>query len=235
MSGQLTWSHLPLRALIVDPFDLAIRTVNPGISTLTIRRNTTDGTGTFFLLRRDPTQVTNGRHYSLLPAGEFQPASIAAESITTDLDLWRNMVREYSEEMLGRPEHDGSAGTPLDYEVWPFFRDMTKAREAGKLRAYALGVVLDALSLNAVIATAVVIDDDVFDRLFRDLVSTNPEGDIVTSLDGSKSIRGLPFDEATVSRLVNREPLGQTSAACLSLAWRHRTVLLPPISPFRLG
>jgi hypothetical protein len=198
MSGQLTWSHLRLRALVVDPFDLAIRTVNPGISTLTIRRNTTDGTGTFLLLRRDPTQVTNGWHYSLLPAGEFQPASIAAKSIVTDLDLWRNMVREYSEEMLGRPEHDGSVGTPLDYEVWPFFRDMTKAREAGKLRAYALGVVVDALSLNAEIATAVVIDDDVFDRLFRDLVSTNPEGDIVTSLDGSKSIRGRPVDKATL-------------------------------------
>ena len=232
MSGQLIWSHLPLRALVVDPFDLAIRTVNPGISTLTIRRNTTDGTGTFFLLRRDPTQVTNGRHYSLLPAGEFQPASIAAESIATDLDMWRNMVREYSEEMLGRPEHDGSGGTPLDYEVWPFFRDMTQAREAGKLRAYALGVVLDALSLNAVIATAVVIDDDVFDSLFRDLVSTNPEGDIVTSLDGSRSIRGLSFDEVTVSRLIDREPLGQTSAACLSLAWRHRRILLPPNIPF---
>jgi hypothetical protein len=55
--------------------------------------------------------VTNGRHYSLLPAGEFQPASIAIRSIRSDRDLWRNSVREYSEEMLGQPEHDGSSGT----------------------------------------------------------------------------------------------------------------------------
>jgi hypothetical protein len=227
MADQVAWRSLPFRGLIADPFDLAARVVNPGIATLTIRRNVADGTGSFFLLRRDPTQVTNGRHYSLLPAGEFQPASIAAASITADLDLWRNMVREYSEEMLGRPEHDGSGGKPLDYEVWPFFRDMNKAREAGELRAYALGVVLDALSLNAVIATAVVINDDAFDRLFRDLVSTNPEGEVIGSLDGKKSIHGLPFDEPTVTRLIEREPLGQTSAACLSLAWRHRSTLLP--------
>jgi hypothetical protein len=147
-AGQLGWSHLPFRGLVSDPFDLSTRIVNPGISTLTIRRNTADGTGTFFLLRRDPTQVTNGRHYSLLPAGEFQPASISPQSISTDLDIWRNMVREYAEEMLGQPEHDGSSGVPVHYDVWPFYRDMTAARAAGQVRPYGLGVVLDALSLN---------------------------------------------------------------------------------------
>jgi hypothetical protein len=218
MAGQLAWPNLPFRALITDPFDLAPRVVNPGISTLTLRRNVADGTGSFFLLRRDPTQVTNGRHYSLLPAGEFQPAS----SISADLSLWRNLVREYSEEMLGHPEHDAS----LDYETWPFFNDMSSARDTGVLRAYALGVVLDPLSLNAVIATVVVINDDTFDSLFQDLVPTNSEGEVVGSLDGRKSIHGLPFDEATVTRLIQQEPLGHTSAACLNLAWHHRANLL---------
>jgi hypothetical protein len=209
-----------------DPFELADRTVNPGITTLTIRRDTSRGTGTFFLLRRDPTQVTGARYYSLIPAGEFQPASISAESITADLDLWRNIVREYSEEMLGQPEHDGSSGMPVDYDTWPFFRDLSQARDLGHLRAYALGVVIDALSLNAVIATAVVIDDHAFDRILRDLVSRNPEGDVVMSIDDTQAIRGLSFDEATVTRFVEGEPLGQTSTACLSLAWRHRAILL---------
>ncbi|MFG1628992.1 hypothetical protein [Kribbella sp. NPDC049227] len=226
LAGHLDWSHLPFRGLVSDPFDLSARIVNPGISTLTIRRNTADGTGTFFLLRRDPTQVTNGRHFSLLPAGEFQPASISPRSIASDLDIWRNMVREYAEEMLGQPEHDGSSGVPVDYEIWPFYRDMTAARAAGTVRPYALGVILDALSLNSSIATATVIDDTVFDDLFRDLVATNPEGEVVFTLDNNESIRGLPFDEETVKRLTTREPLGQTSAACLTLAWRHRAHLL---------
>ncbi|TCC65687.1 XRE family transcriptional regulator [Kribbella pittospori] len=226
LGGHLDWSYLPFRGLVSDPFDLSTRIVNPGVSTLTIRRNTADGSGTFFLLRRDPTQVTNGRHYSLLPAGEFQPASISPQSISSDLDIWRNMVREYAEEMLGQPEHDGSSGVPVDYDVWPFYRDMTAARDAGTVRPHALGVILDALSLNSSIATTTVIDDTVFDDLFRDLVATNPEGEVVFSLNNNKSIRGLPFDEETVRRLTTREPLGQTSAACLTLAWRHRKQLL---------
>ena len=77
-----------------------------------------------------------------MPAGDFQPASISPQSIEAHLDIWRNMVREYPEEMLGQPEHDGSSGAPVDYAVWPFYRDMTVAREAGTVRLYALGVIL---------------------------------------------------------------------------------------------
>ncbi|WBQ06251.1 hypothetical protein [Kribbella sp. CA-293567] len=226
LRGSLGWGELPFRTLLGDVFDLSDRAVNPGISTLTIRRDTATGEGTFFLLRRDPSQVTNGRHYSLLPAGEFQPASISPRSLVADLDIWRNMVREYAEELLGQPEHDGSGGTPVDYEVWPFYRDMTSARTAGAIRPYILGVIVDALSLNASIATVTVIDDHVFDTLFRARVSTNPEGEVVTSLDEGKSVHGLPFTEETVTRLTTQEPLGQTSAACLTLAWNHRAALL---------
>jgi hypothetical protein len=164
--------------------------------------------------------------YGLLPAGEFQPASISPQSLSSDLDIWRNMVREYAEEMLGQPEHDGSGGSPVDYEIWPFYRDMTAARTAGTIRPYVLGIILDALSLNASIATVTVIDDHVFDNLFRDLVTTNPEGDVVGSLDNNKSVHGFRFDQSTVHRLTNNEPLGQTSAACLSLAWQHHRTLL---------
>ena len=47
------------------------------------------------------------------------------------------MVREYSEEMLGQPEHDGSSGRPIDYDTWRFYRDMSAARLSGELRVYA--------------------------------------------------------------------------------------------------
>ncbi len=226
LAGALDWPSLPFRSLIGDPFDLQRRPVNPGISTLTLRQDRATGRASFFLLQRNPDHVTNGRHYSLLPAGEFQPASIAADSIGEDLDLWRNIVREYSEEMLGQPEHDGSSGVPVDYETWPFYRDMTEARRAGRLRVYALGVVLDALSLNSSIATAAVFEDETFDRLFRDMVAANPEGDVLTSPDTDDFVQGHPFVAETVESFTTERPLGQTSAACLALAWQHRTALL---------
>jgi hypothetical protein len=154
------WRQLPFRARLSQPFDLSSRMGSTGIATLTIRRNTTDGSHTFLLLNRDPTKVAvSGGQYGVIPAGEFQPSCIAPACMLDDLDLWRNIVREYSEELLGQPEHDGSSGQPVDYECWPFYRAMHRARESGRLRAYVLGVVLHALGLNPAIMTAVVIDD----------------------------------------------------------------------------
>ncbi len=222
-----TWSQLPFRARLSQPFDLSSRMGSTGIATLTIRRNTTDGSHTFFLLNRDPAKVAvSGGQYGVIPAGEFQPSCIAPACMQDDLDLWRNIVREYSEELLGEPEHDGSSGEAVDYECWPFYRAMQRAREAGRLRAYVLGVVLHALGLNPAIMTAVIIDDVVFDDLFRELVTVNAEGRVVTSLDDNQSVYGLPFTEATVQQFLDREPMGGTSAACLALAWRHREGLI---------
>jgi transcriptional regulator with XRE-family HTH domain len=225
--GPLVWERLPFRSLLTTPFDLSLRAVGTGVATLTIRRNTVDGSATFFLLWRDPAQVAvAGGQYGVLPAGEFQPASIAPASITTDLDLWRNIVREYSEELLGQPEHDGSSGKPLDYDYWPFYRTMQQARESGQSRAYFLGVVLHALGLNAAVLTAVIIDDVVFDDMFENLVKGNTEGRVVGSFGNNKPVHGLPFTEETVNRLLLGEPIGGTSGACLALALRHSEHLL---------
>lgn len=222
-----TWSQLPFRARLHQPFDLVSRMAGTSIATLTIRRNTSDGSCTFFLLSRDPAKVAvGGGQYGVIPAGEFQPSCVAPVRMHDDLDLWRNMVREYSEELLGQPEHDGSSGQPLDYDCWQFYRAMQRARESGQLRAYVLGVVLHALGLNPAVITAVIIDDVVFDDLFRDLVTVTAEGQVVTSLDTGKSVHGLPFTETTVQRFLECEPLGGTSAACVALAWRWRRTLV---------
>ncbi|MGQ0778251.1 MAG: helix-turn-helix domain-containing protein [Pseudonocardiales bacterium] len=230
MNTTPTWSELPFRSLIADPFDLAMRTVNTSINTLTIRRDPASGRSSFFLLRRDPTKVaTGGGLYCLLPAGEFQPTSVSPDSLLPDLDIWRNIVREYSEELLGQPEHDGSSGRPIDYEHWPFFRAMQKARERGELRVHVLGAALNALSLNAALITVAVIDSVVFDSLFHELTEVNAEGEVVVHLAGDKEGRDIPFDEATVDHFLHREPLASPNViAALRLAWRHRATLLEP-------
>jgi hypothetical protein len=221
--------ELPFRSLISDPFDLVLRTVNTSVVTLTIRRDLTSGDATFFLLRRDPAKVvTGGGEYCLIPAGEFQPASVSPASVLSDLDIWRNIVREYSEELLGQPEHDGNSGQPLDYEHWPFFRAMQKARERGELRVYVLGVALHALSLNATIVTVAVIDSGVFDFLFREAAHVNTEGEVVVRW-GDKEGHSLSFDEVTVNRFLHSERLvSSTAITGLSLAWRHRADILDP-------
>ena len=228
LNGTDSRLELPFRSLISDPFDLAVRAVNTSIATLTIRRDPTSGEATFFLLCRDPTKVvTGGGEYCLIPSGEFQPASVSPDSVLADLNIWQNIVREYSEELLGQPEHDGSTGRPVNYEHWPFFRAMQKARERGELRVYVLGIALHALSLNATIVTVAVIDSAVFDSLFREAAQVNAEGEIVVNWRDDKESHNLAFDEATISRFLHTEQQVSSSAITgLSLAWQHRTHIL---------
>lgn len=225
-NGSASWAELPFRSLIPDPFDLELRTVNTSINTLTIRHDASSGRARFFLLRRNPANVaTGGGLYCLVPAGEFQPASVAPQSLLPDLSIWRNIVREYSEELLGQPEHDGSTGRPLDYESWPFFRAMERARESGRLRVYVLSASLNSLSLNASILTVAVFDDRVFDSLFHDLDHVTAEGEVISRLDGEDG--WLAFDRSTVNRFLHAEKLASPNVlAALSLAWRHRSTLL---------
>lgn len=218
-------SQLHFRERIGDPFDLGRRPVLPSIDTLTIRRGA--GTAAFILHFRDPAQVAMaGGMFHVLPSGMFQPASISPLSQACDFDIWRNIMREYSEEFLGNDEHDGSGGTPVDYERCEPFRSLNAAREAGRLRVLCLGVGVDPLTLEAEILTVVVIDDDVFGEVFEGLVRGNSEGAVVSAVRGRRVGEGIPFTCEAVERLITTEPIAPAASACLRLAWTHRDALL---------
>ena len=151
-AGDVGLRDLPFRSLIGDPFGLQRRAVLPAITTLTLRRTRGRGSVSFLLHWRDPRKVaTAAGLYGVIPAGEFQPSSIAPHDLANDSDIWRNIVREYSEELLGTPEHDGSRSDPIDYDGWPFYRALGRARQEGKVHTVCLGAGLDALTLAATI------------------------------------------------------------------------------------
>jgi len=221
------WDALPLRALIGDPFDLNRRPVMPAIETLTLRRNRASGEATFLLHWRDPAKVaTAGGIYGLIPAGEFQPSTIATHNRDNDFSIWRNMIREYSEELLGEPERDGSSSEPLDYDNWDLYRKLQSARRAGTVTPYCLGVGLDTLTLTATILTVTVVDDDVFDDLFGETVDFNEEGRLVSASDSSAVTDGIPFTEKSVRRLLDDEPMASPGKCILQRAFDHRSTLL---------
>jgi transcriptional regulator with XRE-family HTH domain len=227
-AGPLTPARedLPFRALVGQPFDLSRRPVMPGIMTLTLRQSGAARPPAMFLHHRDPSRVAIGPGvHTVIPSGEFQPASIAPESCPSDLDLWRNIVREYSEELLDTPEHDGSHGVPLDYEAWPFYRLLSRARHERKLRVLFLGAVCNPLSLNIDLLTVAIFDDETFDAAFPAVSGSNSEGRIVTRWPG-KSAMGLNFDDDTVEEFLAEHRLGPSSEACLALAWKHRSEIL---------
>lgn len=194
---------LPLRTLVGDPCDLARRAALPAVTTVTLRRRARD----FVLHWRDPAKVVHaGGLYQVMPVGVFQPVTGDRRE---DLDLWRCMAREFSEEFLGTGEEYGPG---FSHGEWPFFRRLEEARGAGAVRAHCLGLGVDPLTLAVDVLTAVVIDDEVFGELFGGLVDVNAEGRVTTA----------PFD-GRVPR-----PMQPAGAAALELAWRHRDALLSP-------
>ncbi|WP_262063969.1 helix-turn-helix transcriptional regulator [Streptomyces sp. STR69] len=218
------WDDLPFRSLVGDPFDLTRRPLLPSIDTLTIRRDR--DRASFVLHHRSAANVAlAGGIYHIMPAGVFQPSSVMPWDQSNDFDLWRNMLREYAEEFLGMPEADGSSGEPIDYDGTDPFKSLNEARLTGKLRAYTFGIGLDPLTLAGEILSVVVIDADVYDRVFQTMVSQNTEGSVVSS-SATDGAAGIPFTEANVRRLLDSEPLAPAAAACIDLAWQHRKLML---------
>jgi len=215
-----SWDRLPFRRLVRDPFDLEAYPLMLSISTLTIRCSRAGAT--FLLLRRGAGQVAiAGGMLSVMPTGVFQPASILPAPDSPDFDLWRNVMREYSEEFLGNPEHDGS-GDPIDYAIEEPFRSLDAARKAGKIRVFCLGAGIDALNLVGDIFTVAVFDDDVFDEIFNGLVDANEEGTVASG----RNRRQFTFDGSTINDLLTTEAMAPSGAACLYLAWQHHASVL---------
>ena len=218
--------NLPLRDLVGDPCDLSRRSAMPAITTLTLRR-AASGDASFLLHRRDPAKVTHaGGLYQVIPVGIFQPADDNPASEQNDLSLWRTMAREFSEELLATSEDYRHLGSPLDYRRWPFYRQLSAARETGKLRVSCLGVGVDPLTLAVDILTVAVFDSDLFDATFEGLVAANAEGRVIAS-HGAAGAPGVPFTSEVVDRFGGgAEPMQAAGAAILQLAWRHRASLL---------
>ena len=207
-----------LRAAISEPCDPNRRPINLAISTLTLRHDRGAGTATFLMHWRDPAKVGHaGGLYQVIPVGVFQASGEAPWNERNDFSLWRSMVREFAEELLGKPEDYDSEREPIDYGSWPFARRMVEEMQSGGIRAFCLGAGVDPLTYAADLLTVVVFDAPTFDELFGEVVSVNAEGQILAA---------KPLDGPTVDHLVRDEPVQAAGAALLALAWQHRDVVL---------
>jgi hypothetical protein len=206
-----------LRGRVADPCDLRRRPANLAISTLTLRLDRRLGRARFLLHWRDPAKVGHaGGLYQVIPVGVFQPSGEAPWNRQPDFSLWRCMIREFAEELGGRSEDYGSDSAPLDYDSWPFARQLTDALDRGQVRVWCLGLGTDPLTYATDLLTVAVIDSDVFDALFSTNLRRNAEGEILTARE---------FAAHVIDRTVTGEPMQAAGAALLRLAWQHHDTL----------
>ena len=191
--GHPAGGDLPVRTLIGDPCDLSRRSMLPAISVLTVRRS--DAGDAVVIHARDSTRVAHGGGlHQVMPVGMFQPSAAGEWNVANDFDLWRCIVREYSDEFLGADEHQG-LDRALDYGGWPFYRSLADARRTGRVSAHFLGLGVDSLSLVTDLLVTVVFEADVFDDLFDGGVTANAEGDLVGQSANGSGIALVPVTE----------------------------------------
>ena len=208
---QLGRAGSGFRAAIGDPCDPSRRPTNVAISTLTLRHDRTTDSMSLVLHWRDPKKVGHaGGLYHVVPTGIFQASGLAAWNERNDFSLWRNMVREFAEELAAHSEDHGSEQTPIDYEAWPFFRTLT-----GASQRYCLGLGVDPLTLATDLLTVVIIDSETYDEAFE-ASGHNAEGVV---------LEALPFDQGTVHDLQHNQPMQAAGAALIGLAWKFRHAL----------
>jgi hypothetical protein len=201
-----------------SPTNLNVRSAALATCALTLRYDRKTGSAMFPMHYRDPALVGHaGGLYQVIPVGIFQPSGEAEWNEANDFDLWRGLLREYAEELLGASEEWGSEDAPIDYASWPLARAMTDALGSGEIRAYCLGLGTDPLTYATDLLAVVVIDAPLYDELFGALVSANAEGLVISP---------RPFDEAAVRELLTRAPLQAAGSALLTLAHAHRDILL---------
>ncbi len=213
----------PLRDAVGDPCDPQRRPTNVAVSTLTLRHDRSTGEASFPLHWRDPAKVGHaGGMYMVMPVGIFQAADDGPAHADNDFSLWRCMLREFAEELLGQPEDHGNG--PVDYASWPLASRMTAALAQGRVRAHVVGMGVDPLTLATDLLTVVAIESGLYDELFGQAVDVNDEGCAV-HLPNSGQGR-WPFTHETVTRLSSREPMQAAGAALLLLAWEHHDEII---------
>jgi len=208
----------PYRAAIGGPTGLTGRVGVMATCALTVRYDRATGTATFPLHYRQPGKVGHAAGmYTTIPVGVFQPSGEAPWNEANDFSLWRGLLREYAEELLGVDEDHGSEHAPIDYAAWPLAKAMTDGLADGTVRAWCLGLGADPLTFALDLLAVVVIDAPRYDDLFGDMVDDNAEGHV---------IKPRPFDAPSVTELVRDAPLQAAAAALLTLALTHRDTLL---------
>jgi hypothetical protein len=218
--------ELPLRSAVGDPTDLGRRAAMVAVCTLVLRADPDAGPA-MILHWRDPARVASGGGlYQVAPVGVFQPSHDAPWNLANDFSLWRCIVRELAEELLGAGEDYHSDAAPIDYERWPLQAGLAQARRAGRLRLFWLGLGADPLTLAADLLTVAVFDPGLFDATFSGLVSANDEGRILAGRGGRDPAAGVAFNMTNIERFGGAEPMQPAGAALLRLAWQHRDALL---------
>ncbi len=218
-STTLKSKHLPLRSAL-DAFAFDNRCVGIGISTILIEKR---GSESRFLKHQRAKNATSegmGTEH-VVPAGTFQPRRRMAPQDDPDFSIYRNILRELGEELLGREEMQHVQREFEDITQQPRIELYHELILEGKAKVFFLGWGLDPLTTKAEILTAMVVD-------VREREKKEAERNFKDSWEG---VHGdLPFVKNEVDLFVNGGMTQPAGAGCAKLAWEHKEQILNSVA-----
>jgi hypothetical protein len=90
---------------------------------------------------------------------------------------------------------------------------------------HTFGLAFGALDLWGALETVAVIDAEVFDDIFEDLVHVNDEGWVVQAGRRQPTVH-IPFTKEVIDELHATNRLAPETSFSLRSAWKHREQLL---------
>ena len=218
----MKWNTLRARKVFGEPTELDRRCSGLGIETITLFGQ--NGDYRFVLHRRssDDVAIAEGLMH-IIPAGEFQPSSDSDVMIEKDFDFWKNIMREYYEELIDPSISSERIDYEIDWENDSPFRELNQAKKEGRIKLFFLGFVIDPLNLKPEILTALVFPQQAFYESIGTLKERNEEGKIIWN-NRNQTFEGHKFDEKTIRYYLSM-PLEPSARACLIAAWNSRKVL----------
>lgn len=197
-----------------------------GFGVLTISIFPRKGTYRFIMHERLKGSVaTSEGVIHVVPAGDFQPSSNSALVFERDFDFWKNIMREFNEEIINPDKENANIKYAVDWINDLPFKDFSYYKKNGQIRVYYLGFGLDPLNLKPLLLTALVFSEEAFEKIVPTPYETNLEGILLWKHKG-KEFEGYAFNEEDVKYFLKQTRLEVGGRACLMAAWNFRDQLL---------
>ncbi len=194
----------------IDIFDFSNRSCVIGIDTILLISNKR---GNFFYFhkraKKGLAEAMNTFH--VVPAGTFQPRHTGDGWHKYEFSMYKNIMRELGEELLGKEEFEEmTTGMKdvLEVEEIEYYHCL---KESGKGNVYFLGMGLDCLTTKPEFLTAMA---------FRDLESV----DFKDNYEGEHF--SVILDDESIDNCINNDKTLPAGAVCLWLVKRNMNFFL---------
>lgn len=215
---KIKTKHISIRESI-DIFDFNNRCVGIGINTIFIMKK--GNALTFFKHKRTPgatMEAINTEH--VVPAGTFQPRRGIPSTPDSDFNIYKNILREMGEELLGKKDMERVKTSTDDITKDPKIHEFHYLFSDGYAKAFFLGWGMDPLTTKAEFLTAIVVNIQEFTKRFGEpKFKHNWEGKHYS----------FPFNADTIADFIISSYTLPAGAGCAKLAWDNRYALINSI------